>query len=45
MKFKIRDFKNMSLVLVSNYLTIFTQNFSDSSGNSNKDYTNLINVN
>ena len=35
----------MRLVLKSYYLTIFTQKFSDTSINTNKNYTNLINTN
>ena len=34
----------MRLVLISNYLTTFTQNFSDASVNTNKNYTKLINT-
>ena len=33
----------MRLVLISNYLTTLTQNFSDTSVNTNKNYTNFIN--
>ena len=35
---------DMRLVLISNYLTTFTQNFSNASVNTSKNYTNLVNV-
>ena len=35
---------DIRLVLISNYLTTFTQNFSDASVNTSKNYTNLVNV-
>ena len=34
----------MTLILISNYLTNFAQSFSDTSFNINKNYTNLINA-
>ena len=35
----------MRLVLISNYIITFTQNFGDASVNNNKNYTNLPNAN